>query len=137
MDDAQYFEMLESFLKEGKDVVMTPKGDSMLPFIKGERDSVILTSPSAPLEVGDIVLARVGERYIMHRIFSVEGSSLTLMGDGNIYGKEHCATTDVIGLVTGINKEGGKTVVPGKAKVWRALRPLRRYILAIYKRVLL
>ena len=125
------------FLSEGKDVAMTPKGSSMLPFIKGDRDSVVLTTPSRPLEVGDIVLAKVDQRYIMHRVFAVDGDSLTLMGDGNVYGTESCKTTDVIGLVKEIHKESGKVVIPGKGKVWRALRPFRRYILAIYKRVIL
>ncbi|MBQ6283726.1 MAG: S24/S26 family peptidase [Bacteroidales bacterium] len=125
------------FLGEGKEVVMTPKGNSMLPFIKGDRDSVVLTKPSKPFEVGNIVLAKVGQRYIMHRIFAVEGDSLTLMGDGNVCGTESCHTSDVIGLVTEIRKENGKIVKPGKGALWRSLRPIRRYILAIYKRVIL
>ena len=132
-----YMSGLETLLMEGREVEMTPKGSSMLPFIKGDRDSVVLTKPAKPFEVGDIVLAKVGGRYIMHRIFSVEGNDLTLMGDGNIRGTESCATSDVIGLVTEIHKENGKVVKPGKGALWRTLMPLRRYILAIYKRVIL
>lgn len=132
-----YMSGLETLLMEGREVEMTPKGSSMLPFIKGDRDSVVLTKPAKPFEVGDIVLAKVGGRYIMHRIFSVEGNDLTLMGDGNIRGTESCASSDVIGLVTEIHKENGKVVKPGKGALWRTLMPLRRYILAIYKRVIL
>ncbi len=132
-----FMEGIGEFLGEGKEVVMTPKGNSMLPFIKGDRDSVVLAKPSKPFEVGDIVLAKVGQRYIMHRIFAVEGDSLTLMGDGNVCGTESCHTSDVIGLVTEIRKENGKVVKPGKGALWRSLRPIRRYILAIYKRVIL
>lgn len=132
-----YMSGLETLLMEGREVEMTPKGSSMLPFIKGDRDSVVLTKPAKPFEVGDIVLAKVGGRYIMHRIFSVKGNDLTLMGDGNIRGTESCASSDVIGLVTEIHKENGKVVKPGKGALWRTLMPLRRYILAIYKRVIL
>ncbi len=132
-----YMSGLETLLMEGREVEMTPKGSSMLPFIKGDRDSVVLTKPAKPFEVGDIVLAKVGGRYIMHRIFSVKGNDLTLMGDGNIRGTESCASSDVIGLVTEIHKENGKVVKPGKGALWRTLKPLRRYILAIYKRVIL
>ena len=132
-----YMSGLETLLMEGRKVEMTPKGSSMLPFIKGDRDSVVLTKPAKPFEVGDIVLAKVGGRYIMHRIFSVEGNDLTLMGDGNIRGTESCASSDVIGLVTEIHKENGKVVKPGKGALWRTLMPFRRYILAIYKRVIL
>ncbi len=132
-----YMSGLETLLMEGREVEMTPKGSSMLPFIKGDRDSVVLTKPSKPFEVGDIVLAKAGGRYIMHRVFSVEGNDLTLMGDGNIRGTESCASSDVIGLVTEIHKENGKVVKPGKGALWRTLIPFRRYILAIYKRVIL
>ncbi|MBR1927428.1 MAG: S24/S26 family peptidase [Bacteroidales bacterium] len=137
VDMELYMGGISTFLAEGREVVMTPKGSSMLPFIKGDRDSVVLASPSGPLEVGDIVLAKVGQRYIMHRIFAVEGDSLTLMGDGNIYGTESCSSSDVIGVVKEIHKEGSKVVRPGKGVLWRRLRPFRRYILAIYKRVIL
>ena len=132
-----YMSGLETLLMEGREVEMTPKGSSMLPFIKGDRDSVVLTKPAKPFEVGDIVLAKVGGKYVMHRIFSVKGNDLTLMGDGNIRGTESCASSDVIGLVTEIHKENGKVVKPGKGALWRTLMPLRRYILAIYKRVIL
>ena len=137
VDTGLYMGGIGMFISEGKDVVMTPKGSSMLPFIEGGKDSVVLTAPSRPLEVGDIVLAKVGERYIMHRVFAVEEDALTLMGDGNIRGTEHCSKGDVIGLVTEIHKAGGRKVVPGKARLWRWLRPFRRFILGIYKRVIL
>ena len=43
LDTELFMEGIDIFLKEGKEVVMTPKGASMLPFIKGDRDSVVLT----------------------------------------------------------------------------------------------
>ncbi|MBR5660048.1 MAG: S24/S26 family peptidase [Bacteroidales bacterium] len=137
MEPETYFAMVKELLSEGKDVEMTPKGNSMLPFIKGGRDSVVLTMPPKDLEVGDIVLAKVGSRFVMHRVFAIEGEKLTLMGDGNIRGKEHCASDDVIAIVSEIHKENGKKVIPGKAVFWRWIRPLRIFILAIYKRVIL
>ncbi len=133
MDPESYFGLLESLLDEGKDVEMTPKGNSMLPFIRGGRDSVLLTKPSKPLESGDIVLFKVNGHYVMHRILEVNGDRLLIMGDGNIGNTESCGVGDVIGLVTEIHKPGGKIVKPGKARFWRRLRPIRRIILAFYK----
>ena len=135
--DDCFFEAIGSLLGEGREVVFTPKGNSMLPFIRNGRDSVAVRKPSAPLEVGDIVLVKIGSRYIMHRIIALDGENMTLMGDGNICGKEKCTTSDVIAIVTEIQKENGKVVKPGKARFWRALRPVRRYLLAFYKRVIL
>lgn len=128
-------------LENGKDVVIPTKGNSMLPFIRGERDTVTLRRMDE-YKTGDIVLASVGNAYILHRIWSIDGSRVTLMGDGNLRGKEICSIEDLHGAVTGINKPSGKTVDPysgsqkRNAAVWRRLLPLRRIILGIYRRLI-
>ena len=130
------FEAIGELISEGREVIITPKGNSMLPFIRNGRDSVLLKSLDRPAEIGDILLVKVGDRFIMHRVYAVEWPGITLMGDGNVRGKEHCTADDVIGIVTEIHKDGGKVVVPGKGRLWRLIRPFRRFILAIYKRVI-
>ena len=121
-------------MEEGREVNFTPLGSSMLPFIKGGKDSVILRKMPS-VEVGDIVLVRLeGPRYVLHRIIRKDGNDLTLMGDGNIAGTEKCSTADVLGTVNAIIK-GKRRVTPGKGKWWRTLKPIRRYILAIYRRI--
>ncbi len=123
-----------ALMEEGREVCLTPLGNSMLPFIRGGRDSVEVKK-LPDVAVGDIVLARLPGRYVMHRVFSREGNRLVLMGDGNIAGTESCTTEDILGTVTAIHK-GKRTVKPGKGRFWRALRPFRRYILAIYRRII-
>ena len=49
-------EEVAALVAQGKDVVFTPKGNSMLPFIRGDRDSVRLSACGEP-EKGDIILA--------------------------------------------------------------------------------
>ena len=122
-------------LCEGREAVIIPTGNSMLPFIRGGRDRVVLRQADHP-EVGDIVLVHIGGQYILHRIFALDGDAVTLMGDGNIRGREHCTRGDILGAVTQIIREDGRTREPGKGRVWRALLPLRRYILAIYRRLI-
>ena len=135
--DDLFFAMIGDLLSEGKEVLMTPKGFSMLPFIQNGKDSVLLKKLDRPAEKGDILLVKVGPRYIMHRVYDVTWPSITLMGDGNVSGREHCDASDVIAIVTEIHKSDGRVVIPGKARLWRLLLPFRRYILAIYKRVIL
>ncbi len=121
-------------MNEGREVNFTPLGSSMLPFIKGGKDSVRLRKMPS-VAVGDIVLVRLpGPRYVLHRIIRIEGDMLTLMGDGNIAGTETCSKEDVMGTVVAIVK-GSRTVIPGKAGLWRMLKPFRRYILGIYRRI--
>lgn len=122
-----------TLLNEGREVSFTPLGSSMLPFIRGGKDSVQLCKKDT-VEVGDIVLVRLPGRYVLHRVIEVNGEQLVLMGDGNIRGTESCTKADVMGTVTAIFR-GKRTVKPGPAKWWRRLKPIRRYILAIYRRL--
>ena len=127
-------------LSEGKDVVLMTKGFSMNPFIRGGRDSVLLRrmSPES-IAAGDIVLAEVvKDRYVLHRVVRVDGGRLTLMGDGNIVGQEHCGKENVLGTVLSIVRPSGRQVKPGKARLWRSFGPfVRRVLLALYRRTLL
>lgn len=120
-------------LSEGHEVVITPKGRSMLPFIRGEIDRVKLRYPDR-LRVGDIVLAYFGGRYIMHRIIVIDGDEIVLMGDGVIKNTEHGERKDVVGVVTEIITPDGHHQKPGKAWLWRHSLFLRKYLLKVYRK---
>ena len=123
-----------ALMKEGREVNFTPLGSSMLPFIRGGKDSVVLRK-MPDVEVGDIVLVRMeGPRYVLHRIIEKDGKNITLMGDGNLAGTEKCTVDDVLGTVTAVLK-AKRRITPGKGRWWRALKPIRRYLLAIYRRI--
>ena len=136
-----FFSEVESHLREGKSVVIPVKGYSMLPFIRDGRDSVELRG-KVELEVGDIALARLGNgHFVLHRIWEIDGERVILMGDGNISGKEVCSRGDIIGVASKIFR--GKKVIDctsaayvRNVKIWRRLLPIRRYILAIYRRLI-
>ena len=124
-----------ALLREGREAVITPTGNSMLPFIRGSVDRVVLRRTD-DVTVGDILLVHTGGRYILHRLIARDGDALTLMGDGNLQGTESCTTADVVGTVTGIIRPSGRELKPGNGRLWRSLKPLRRYLLAIYKRLI-
>ena len=125
---------------DGETVTIMTKGSSMLPFIVGGRDSVVLRKTDT-LSVGMIALAFVdGCRYVLHRIISVEGDVVTLMGDGNIAGVERCRVGDIKAVAVQI-------LTPRKhidcmsrshlrqAAIWKSMLPVRRWILAVYRRI--
>ena len=124
-----------SALQEGREAVIMPTGNSMRPFIRGGVDRVILCKKET-LAVGDIVLACFDGRYILHRIVVLDGDAVTLMGDGNLSGRERGRTGDIVGTVSAIIRPDGRRRTPGKGRLWRALLPVRRYLLAIYKRLI-
>lgn len=127
-------------VEEGEAVTLMTKGVSMLPFIVGGRDSVVLEKPGE-LEPGMIVLAEVSKGiYVLHRIIAVEGDKVTLMGDGNLAGVERCRKEDVKAVAVRILKPGKEIDINGKshqrhAWMWKSLLPVRRWILAVYRRL--
>ncbi len=130
--DQKQLEAMAALLAEGNEVSLTPKGKSMLPFIQEGKDTVVLRK--LPLvKKGDIVLARLPEHYVLHRVIAVGEETLTLMGDGNLHLKERCSREDVLGTVVQIERKGRKAHRPGRALLWRALLPCRRLLLALYR----
>jgi len=130
------FPEVRQLLSEGRDVIILAKGASMMPFIRGDRDSVLLRKKER-VSVGDMCLVCIAKKnYILHRVISMDGDNVTLMGDGNLCGTEKCTLDDVCGTVIEIIKPSGKRIVPGNGEIWRKLKPFRRIILAIYRRII-
>ena len=134
------FAEVASAIREGKSVVIKPKGCSMLPFIRGERDEVVLVSPD-DIEIYDAVLAQLRTGvYVLHRVMEIREDSLVLMGDGNLQGKEQCRKEDVVAKVAEVIRDGHKHDCRAPryrlmVRMWIRLMPVRRWILAIYKRL--
>lgn len=123
----------EELLAEGRDVELLAKGFSMRPYLESEKDSVMLRKLEK-VEVGDVVLARIAPKtYVLHRVWAIDGERITLMGDGNIRGTEHCTDKDILGTVILFLKKDGREIKPGKGRVWRAFLPVRRYILFAHR----
>ncbi len=126
---------MDILLREGKDVRFTPTGFSMRPFIEGEKDAVVLRRPST-FRVGDIVLASANNQYLLHRIIAINGEHITLQGDGNLSVTEQCRTADIIGTVIQIYNADGKPKRLTRGRLWFYLRPCRRILLKIYRKLL-
>ena len=143
ISDEQIIREAVRLVDEGLAVTMLVKGRSMLPFILGGQESAVLTQPG-DIRPGDVVLARIdGCRYVLHRVMEVSADKVVLMGDGNIRGQEICRPSDVLARadeIVGADGRHRRLDTPKarrQARVWRRLLPLRRYLLAIYKRTIL
>ena len=61
-----------ALMEEGREVTIKPLGYSMLPFIRGGKDSVRLKKMPA-VAVGDMLLVRLpGPTYVLHRLIGKE-----------------------------------------------------------------
>ncbi len=143
IDNDTFFADVLRVLEEGKQVTIPVKGYSMLPFIRGGKDLVVLEKAGADLKADDIVLFHVGPRdggrYVMHRILSIDGDAVDIMGDGVPEAHEHVRRNQVLAKAVSILRGGKRSVdpyAPGQLRLvhfWQWLRPGRRYILFIYR----
>ena len=136
MTDNEIIKEAIRLAREGVRVTFPVKGRSMLPFIIGGKESVILRGPGV-IDVGDVVLAWAdGCRYVIHRIIRIDGDCITLMGDGNLT-TEHCTLNDIKARVTHVVDDKERTHYLYNrwrmlaARLWYWLRPVRRVLLAI------
>lgn len=129
---------VDFLLKEGRPVVIMTKGNSMLPFIRGEKDSVQLKKQEE-YKIGQAVLAQIDPgHFVLHRLVAISGDEVTLQGDGNLNGQEHCRLEDICGAVTQILRPSGKIDGPKdeQAAKWRTWPYIvRRICLAIKRRI--
>ena len=151
VENDEFFGKVVSLLVEGHSVTVPVKGVSMLPFIRGDKDSVVLEGVESytpygksriGVNVGDIVLFRYKGRYIMHRILRIENNQAVIQGDGVARNMEICSLDDIYGRVTQIRKNGKTPIDPysdsmkREVALWMRFRPIRRYILFVYRHLL-
>ena len=144
IDNDTFFADVLGVLEQGKRVTIPVKGFSMLPFIRGGKDLVVLEKADRDLlKADDIVLFHVGTqgggRYVMHRILAVDGDQVDIMGDGVPYNHEHVLRNQILARAVEILRGGKRSVDPYSRRqlrlvhFWQWLRPVRRYILFIYR----
>ena len=120
-------------LAQGKVVQIAPLGISMLPFIRGGRDKV-LVQKEAEVKVGDLVLVPYGDHLILHRVYATDGSHLTLMGDGNLKGTEEVDASEVLATAVQVIRPNGRCIKPSKAWLWRHTLSVRRLLLKLRRK---
>lgn len=143
LDNTTFLQEVINLVSNGAEVELKVKGYSMLPFIIGDRDSVVLSKIEGPLKRGDIVLGKFRGNYILHRVIKIGKEQVLLMGDGNIKVVEECKIEDIYAKAVAIIKSNKRRVNPYSklnlfySKVWFLLLPIRRYIMFIYRRTIL
>lgn len=129
---------VRKYIDEGHTVTINVRGYSMRPFLENDKDKVTL-APFTELHVADAVLAEIAPgQFVLHRIIAINDNNITLQGDGNVIGVEHCRIQDVCGIVTHYIhptyvRLASSARLRLEVKLWRRLRPVRRYLLFIYR----
>lgn len=128
-------------VREGRRVKIMAQGYSMRPFVENGRDMLVFDFPDS-ICVEDVVLAECTEgRFVCHRIVRMDDDVVTLRGDGNAHGVEVVRRSDVLAKVVQIERKGKCYDLATShwwkcySFLWCRLLPIRRYLLAVYRRL--
>lgn len=152
--------VIESSLQQGQEVVLTITGNSMSPFLRHQRDQVVLTAVDPTvLQPGDVPLyRRKNGQFVLHRIVERDdgihrqrlidteplpsahrGAALhfTMLGDAQTEPEPLIFTDQVIARATAFLRKGKRWDCDSRryrrlVLRWHRLLPVRRTLLWLY-----
>ena len=132
----EYRQLLQN--EEIESLPLVISGNSMSPFLIHGRDTVYLSRLKRPAKRGDVLLyQRDNGAYVLHRVYKIEGNTLTMVGDAQVIPERGIHPEQVIAVMTSALRKG-KRQAPGWfwweffEKVWIRMLPLRRPVRAAY-----
>ena len=121
------------YIKQGKYVKIPVKGKSMQPFLR-EGDTVLLRPfEKSEITKGLIVLVRMKDRMVLHRVVKYDDVQIWLAGDGNLVEHDLINFADVIATAVSLSR-GRMTIKLNQrwrcqiGQMWYWTRPIRRII---------
>ena len=126
----ELFAIVRDTLLEGSTVRVAVKGQSMLPFFRSGSTITLRPIKEGDIRKYNVVMADAENAFVVHRIIEVSEEYVTLLGDGNYLGTERVTRDKIYGVVD------CSALHIFFAKIWLWMRPVRRFPLAIFRRVL-
>lgn len=130
--------LIKEQVDEGKQVMLTISGNSMLPFMIDQETILTLEAIKRPLKRKDIVFYQNNHgQYLLHRILHAPKNNLIIRGDA-LQKKEVLARNQMIAMVTSF-KQGNKVTNVGsfwyrfKVSIWLVLAPIRPLLMKIIR----
>lgn len=136
-----YYPLIRETLDQGGTFSLTVTGQSMFPFIVGNRDQVTLSPVPEKLKKNDLPLYRRSNgQFVLHRVVKVEkDGTYTCCGDHQWWREKGLKHEQMIGLSTAYVRKGKKLtnrnlLYKAYRTLWTWILPFRRYIFALYIR---
>lgn len=105
MDDI--IPIMREQIESGGKVSFTPKGNSMLPMLRNNMDSVTIAKAQLPLKKYELPLyIRENGKYILHRVVAVRDGSYTMCGDNQFIREHGVCDEQIVGVVTEFTRKG-------------------------------
>ena len=111
-------------------VTICLEGDSMRPLIRRGKDPVTIVPLRRELMKGDVVLFRLGERYVVHRVWQLKDGLVRTFGDNCWNPEPWFPEEQVLGQVVRYVR-GGRThrldtpAARAWGRLWMAIHPIR------------
>ena len=111
-------------------VTICLEGDSMRPLIRRGKDPVTIVPLRRELMKGDVVLFRLGERYVVHRVWQLKEGLVRTFGDNCWNPEPWFPEEQVLGQVMRYAR-GGRThrldtpAARAWGRMWMAIHPIR------------
>ena len=111
-------------------VTICLEGDSMRPLIRRGKDPVTIVPLRRELMKGDVVLFRLGERYVVHRVWQLKDGLVRTFGDNCWNPEPWFPEEQVLGQVVRYVR-GGRThrldtpAARAWGRMWMAIHPIR------------
>ena len=131
--------LIRAALDAGHSVRFFPRGVSMLPMLRQEVDSVVLSPITGELKKYDIPLyQRDDGKYVLHRIVAV-GTAYTCRGDNQFVPEPGLRRDQMIGVVTAFYRGGRLIPVTSKGyrlycRFWHNTCPLRYFVRRVQRK---
>lgn len=134
ISNADYFAEVQRILREGKEVRIRVKGNSMCPFIQ-DGDTVLLRAyQGQSLPLGTNILAKDKDKFVFHRFVGKKNGQYILAGDGNLVLREYVAAADIIAIAyMHYPQIGGEPIDIDRN--WARLRGLGWYHIRLLRRI--
>lgn len=134
ISNEDYFAEVQRVLREGKEVRIRVKGNSMRPFIQ-DGDTVLLQAyRGQPLALGSNILAKDKDKFVFHRFVGKRNNQYVLAGDGNLVLREYIAVQDIIAIAyMHYPQDKDKSIAIDRP--WARLRGLCWYHIRLLRRI--
>lgn len=125
---------IEDVIKEQGQLIYTSVGDSMYPLIR-EGDLIIISAVDKPLKKYDVPLyKRDSGQYVLHRIVGFDKDGYVICGDNRADVEHGITDRHIIGVLTGIVRDGETLPADPPAKglydrLWLSCIPFRKIVM--------
>ena len=135
------FEIAEDMLHDGQSIIITVVGNSMYPFLRNNVDSVELRREDYEnIRVNDIVVAKTGTKYILHRVYKKYGDKFIMLGDGNFTPDGTYMKADYVCKAVASYRKDRRIDCKSLSfrllsVIWRIMKPFRRIMFKVYFKI--